>query len=251
MSPLINTPPDAAMAKKRKSFILYTDNRKQVDMLSDEEAGRIFKALLAYVDEGKGLEKGSRLLKVVFEGFKAQIDRNAEKYSEICKKRSENIKKRWDKAKQAENTNEYKCIQMNTSVTDSDSDSDSEFSNENINNKEKNKKKNACAKDFDKANYKKPTEAESKVFFALLKAFNDALTENGSQIAHVRMLSPSRVEALRMILIDYTQPQIIRGFGNAARSPYLNGKTRDRRRPADFDWIVQYDNFTKIFEGGV
>lgn len=251
------------MAKKedkKKSFIMYTDNREQIEMLSDEEAGRIFKALLAYVDEGKVIDKGSRLVKVVFQGFKAQIDRDKEKYEKVRALRIKASNDYWNKKKaKNEDTKETKSNQMVSNDTKWNQKesvnvnvSDSGLSKDNINNNiEKNKKKNACAKDFDLANYKQPTEAESKVLFAILKAFNDALTENGSQIAHVRMLSPSRVEALRMLLIDYTQPQIIRGFGNAARSPYLNGKTRDRRRPADFDWIVQYDNFTKIFEGGV
>ena len=33
------------MSEKKKSFILYNDYRKHIGMLSDEDAGRLFKAI--------------------------------------------------------------------------------------------------------------------------------------------------------------------------------------------------------------
>lgn len=234
----------------KDSFILYTKQYKAIKDLTLSQKGRLLDALFQYSIDGQTPTFKDEVVRVSFDFMRIQIDLDVDKYAAKCQRNKEIAMERERKRKEHGRTRTYTDVHERT-PNDNDNDNDNDNSKELINNTQKKEEKNACAKDFDKANYKKPTEAESKEFFALLKAFNDALTENGSQIAHVRMLSPSRVEALRMLLIDYTQPQIVRGFGNAARSPYLNGKTRDRRRPADFDWIVQYDNFTKIFEGGV
>ena len=102
-------------------------------MLSDEEAGLLFKAIFRYADSGEVIETDNRVLTVAFEVFKTQLDRDTERYDKICKKRTAAINKRWKEYKSGqniqENTNEYKCIQMNTNRTHSDSDSDSDSDN--------------------------------------------------------------------------------------------------------------------------
>lgn len=118
------------MAKK-KAFILYNDYIKHIGKLSDEEAGKLFKAIFDYVNEGK-LPDLDGMAAMAFSFIANQLDTDLQKYEETCKKRSENIKKRWEKAnasqKAAENTsdtkdtNEYNCIFCNTNDTDNDID---------------------------------------------------------------------------------------------------------------------------------
>lgn len=126
------------MAKK-KSFILYNDYIKHIGKLSDEEAGKLFKAIFDYVNEGK-LPDLDGMAAMAFSFIANQLDTDLQKYEETCKKRSENIKKRWEKAnasqKAAENTsdtkdtNEYNCIFCNTNDTDNDIDSDIDIEND-------------------------------------------------------------------------------------------------------------------------
>lgn len=101
--------------KKLKTFLLYAEASSQVDLLNDEEAGQLFKALFHYVADGTELVTPNRVLAMTFSVFKAQIDRGAEKYEETCQKRKEAINKRWERYKSIQmNTNEYKCIEENT-----------------------------------------------------------------------------------------------------------------------------------------
>lgn len=100
---------------KLKTFLLYAEAAPQIDLLSDEEAGQLFKALFHYVADGDELVTNNRVLAMTFSVFKAQIDRGAEKYEETCRKRTEAINKRWEKYRSIqENTNEYNSIEKNT-----------------------------------------------------------------------------------------------------------------------------------------
>ena len=40
------------MQKDANTILLFTDQRAAIDYLSDEDAGQLFKAILAYADEG-------------------------------------------------------------------------------------------------------------------------------------------------------------------------------------------------------
>lgn len=80
------------MAKK-KSFILFTDRKKEIDMLSDAECGILFKAIFQYIDTGEKLETDNLTLRVLFSFLVSQIDENMEKWETTCKKRSEAGKK--------------------------------------------------------------------------------------------------------------------------------------------------------------
>lgn len=100
---------------KLKTFLLYAEAAPQIDLLSDEEAGQLFKALFHYVADGEELVTNNRVLAMTFAVFKAQIDRGAEKYEETCRKRTEAINKRWERYRSIqENTNEYNSIEKNT-----------------------------------------------------------------------------------------------------------------------------------------
>ena len=107
------------MAKK-KSFILYADYIKHISKLTDEEAGRLFKAIFDYVNSGETPNLDG-MAAMAFSFISNQLDNDLQKYEEICKKRAENIKKRWDKARENTKENSNFC---NTNDTDNDIDSD-------------------------------------------------------------------------------------------------------------------------------
>lgn len=124
---------------KKKSFILYAEYIRQVQILSDEDAGKLFKAILEYVNT-KELPTLDGMAAMAFSFIANQLDGDLQRYNEVCQKRAENIKKRWakdsdntskpvvsDKEDIHLNTNEYKCIQNDTNAykkiqMDSDTD---------------------------------------------------------------------------------------------------------------------------------
>ena len=102
----------------KKSFVLFTDRKKEIDMLSDAQCGVLFKAILRYADTGERLESEDLVVQVLFSVFTAQIDSCNEKWAAIKKKRSEAGKKgmesRWGKPKQTI-TNDNNVIGVITS----------------------------------------------------------------------------------------------------------------------------------------
>ena len=62
---------------KKKSFVLHIDSLDVLDDLSDEQAGKLFKAIKAY-QKNDGMEVDS-LVKIAFSPFKNQFTRDDEK----------------------------------------------------------------------------------------------------------------------------------------------------------------------------
>ena len=115
---------------KKKSFLLFEDSAPQIELLSDEEAGVLFKAIFRYVIDGEDLDTDNRVLAVAFAVFKTQIDRGQEKYDSICKKRADAANKKWERYKSMQmDANGCNCIQKDAndaSKGNSDSGSDSQ-----------------------------------------------------------------------------------------------------------------------------
>ena len=100
----------------KDSFILYNKYQEVFDELSDEEAGKLIKAILEY--SNTGICKLDGVLKAVFTSIKQDIDYNNKKYEEKCEKNRENVAKRWGKNSNTEDTNEQKEDTKNTTVYD-------------------------------------------------------------------------------------------------------------------------------------
>ncbi|AZB01260.1 hypothetical protein EG359_17300 [Chryseobacterium joostei] len=78
------------MAENKKSFVAYCDWENQLNLLSDDEAGKLFRHLLAYVnDKNPQFSDEERVLKMAFEPIRLQLKRDLDKYEEVKKKRSE------------------------------------------------------------------------------------------------------------------------------------------------------------------
>ncbi len=102
----------------KKSFVMYTNNGKQFSMLSDEQAGKLIKAIFKYAESGTEPDiTDDGMVAIAFSFIKEQLDINAEKWEETCRKRSEAGKKGGrppkanafsgfeEKAKKADNVN--------------------------------------------------------------------------------------------------------------------------------------------------
>jgi len=114
------------MAENKKSFLLYCDLLHTVKKLNDEQAGKLFKHVLEYVND-LNPETEDILLQVCFEPIRQSLKRDLQKYEQIREKKREAGKKgatkRWQNiapAKSAKN----KMANIAVSVSDSVSVSD-------------------------------------------------------------------------------------------------------------------------------
>lgn len=76
---------------KIESIVIHTDIKDKLQWLSDEEAGKLFKAIVAYAENGTILSPDAdRALGLVFLFVKDQIDRDYERYQARAKANREN-----------------------------------------------------------------------------------------------------------------------------------------------------------------
>lgn len=159
---------------KKNSFVLHKDSLSILTKLSDEQAGKLFKAIFEY--QTQDILPTDNLISIIFESFLNQFKRDVISYEKVCDRNRANIAKRWNKKipNDTKNTTGKSGIPNDTKNTDSDSDSDSDiFSNENIN-ISSNEDISLCKKDLQnvlekKLNRKLNTKTWAKDFAGLLK----------------------------------------------------------------------------------
>lgn len=79
------------MAQGKKSFILYTDIIHTVNSLTNDEAGKLFKHILDYVND-KNPQTDDRILQLAFEPIKQALKRDLNKWIDAAPVRSERAK---------------------------------------------------------------------------------------------------------------------------------------------------------------
>ena len=110
----------------KNSFVLYKMWSPMIAAMTDNDAGRILKAVYAYQVSGESLPDGDPLYPV-FAMIRQQFQQDDQRYEETCKRNRENVNKRWNRNDGIQNdTTVYDRIRTNTNYTDSDSDSDSD-----------------------------------------------------------------------------------------------------------------------------
>ena len=82
--------------KNKKSFILYSDQIEMINELSDEQAGSLLKYIYLY-STGITPKISDPTVKIAFMSIKVSLDRDTEKYKQVCEKNRESINKRWNK----------------------------------------------------------------------------------------------------------------------------------------------------------
>jgi hypothetical protein len=104
------------MAENKKSVLLYCDILHTVKDLSDEEAGRLFKHYLLYINDFNP-EPIDRLTGLLFEPIKQNLKRDLKKWEDKSLKNKENALLRW-------NANASERIERNANYADKDKDKD-------------------------------------------------------------------------------------------------------------------------------
>lgn len=118
------------MAKDKKSFLLYCDVHHTVKKLSDEQAGKLFKHVLSYVND-ENPDTDDIIIQIAFEPIKQQLKRDLKRYESVCQRNKTNIEKRWadrkDDTKNTTGINGIPEIPNDTKNTDNDIDTDTDI----------------------------------------------------------------------------------------------------------------------------
>lgn len=72
----------------KNSFLLYTEQRAIFNKLSDEQAGKLIKAIYEYVETGQ-IKEIDEMTNIIITPFITVLDKNDKKYEEVRKKRAE------------------------------------------------------------------------------------------------------------------------------------------------------------------
>lgn len=211
------------MAKK-KSFVLYFDCKKQIDMLSDEQAGKLFKALFDFAESDEIPEFSDGMLTMAFSFISAQIERDSVKYEERCEKNRQIALEREKRKRERFNTNVNECKQTNTNNTDTDNDTDNDNGNE--------KKK---------ADKSAPSPSQ-------IAEIVDLYHKICTSYSKVTVISDTRKRALKTLMKKFSVEQIKTVFETAEKSDFLKG-INNRNWKANFDWFIKESNFVKVLDG--
>ena len=98
--------------------MLLASDRKMVDLLSDEEAGQLFKAIYAYYCDGKVFDTESRVLQLAFGRLKEVIDSHNESYTARCQRNKEIAEERERKKREQKDTNVHERERTYTNVNE-------------------------------------------------------------------------------------------------------------------------------------
>ena len=118
----------------KDSFILYQEHEEIFNELTNEEAGKLIKAIFEYERTGQ-IQELDKSLKIALIPIKNTLDKNREKYEKVVERNKQNIQKRWNK-QDTKNTTGKNGIPKNTKNTDNDNDNDNDII---INNNKKEK----------------------------------------------------------------------------------------------------------------
>lgn len=142
------------------TFIFYDIDLVSIQYLTDEQAGRLIKAISYSRIQGKEPDfSDDAALKILFYQISEHISINEKKYKEKCKKNSESAKKRWEKEKsktaekQCDGIGSYtnECLYDTDTETDTYTDTYTDTDNDTdaCGAKKENKRKNYYSKKND------------------------------------------------------------------------------------------------------
>ena len=209
----------------KKSFVIYISNKEQFDIMTNEQAGELIKALFAFASGEEPKDFSDGMIKMAFSFISSQISRDLTKYEDICKRRSEYAKGSISKLKHKdESISKHKH-------TDNENDNENDNEINYIGDTEETDKQFPAT--HQKTDYKKIIE----MYHSTCKSF-----------PQVTALSKKRKESIAARLRNYTLEQIQVVFEKAEQSSFLKGNN-DRNWSASFDWIMTDSNFVKILDG--
>ena len=227
------------------SFILYNGYIEQVDKLSDEQAGILFKTILRY-QNGKELPELDAVTEMLFSFIRQNIDINSRKYQDKCKQAKEAAKKRWEDYKKLKESNLVNDMRTHTDAYGRIADG---MHNDN---------------DTDTYSYT-DTDTGTDTYSDAITVTEDSITAVNStedmsfQIMELyNELCPSlpkcsgktdkRISSINsLIKKGYSFDDFRKLFNMVEQSDFLSGRKSDFH--CGIDWLINEDNMVKVLEG--
>lgn len=239
------------------SIVLYYSHYLAISHLTDKEKGRLLDAIFTYASGGTPNfgSSDSEGLKMAFSFIRIQMDIDKKKYNERCERNKANARKRWQRldatasgGSHSDNDNDIN----NENENEYEKDNDNENDNGNYptnNNKKNNKKTEEKSKENGGVKY---TEEQRRKLLEFMNAFNSIMTSvEDCRIKPIKVLQRygfSRCEDVAKILGSFSKTQYEETLQYIAKNDYLNGRTKELKRAADFDWIIKMKNWIKAYE---
>ena len=208
------------MAKDKKGFILYADQKALFDQLPDEKAGELIKFIFSYVNDENPITE-DLIIKLAFTPIQQQLKRDLKKYEETKEKRSEAGKaganKRWQNI-----ANDSKRISSITKIADN--------VNDNVNVKDKD------------INILVPFQERVSKF---LLWFNTEFIKHGKHEAKFKVLNNQTEKNLKKLLDKYSAEEWNTAFENM-----INNSWVIETKNATPDHFLRLANFEKYLNQG-
>ena len=237
----------------KETFILYTSYKDAIMVLSDEQAGRLLKAIFEYATTGIKQEIDDTAVKFAYMLIVSQIESSNKQYEKKCERNRENAAKRWQ-AMATDNMQTQKedtsaCDGMRTDATVCDgmrTDAYDRYDRYDRKNKEEDNKKkdepSLCAG---------AQSSSSSDYSLVVEYWNNAVKEHGSAMRPLRGLTENRKAAIRARLREHKQEgmaAIRQMIDKAVVSDFLNGRN-SRNAIFTFDRLMSPSMFQKTLEG--
>lgn len=242
----------------KQSFVLYTVQYKAIAELRPEQKGLLFDSLFRYAMDGNEPPIDDEAVRIAFNFMRVQMDMDGKKYEAICEKRRVLALDREKRKREQKATNDHKRPQTTTSVvkkpqattnsTDNDNVNENVNDNDNVN---ENEETNVSILEEKKEKKESLADEWEKFFVKCLEFYNNMIGYYGSSMKKVKTITPVRRERLKVIFQTYKKEDYRTAIVNATQSKFCNGKTRERNRPVDFNWLIEFENFTKAFENAL
>lgn len=248
------------------SFILYTSYYAIIEGLTDEQLGKLMRAIFIYARDGEVINL-EPTLRMAFAFIKDDMERNQAKYNEKREKLRANAQKRWQKKQldanaeepQQKHTKAYKSMQLDANAEialHNDNVYDNEYVNDNVydNDVSKETDNNIPSKEglsISENPKVDPAKRCAKIDFAAIKEYwNTKHDQSGSVMRRLTLMSDQRKGNVRSRIMEYggDVQMVYKAIDKAMASDFMNGKN-GKGWVASFDWMMCPSNFPKVLEG--
>lgn len=235
------------------SFILYTSYYAIIEGLTDEQLGKLTRAIFLYARDGE-IVNLEPVVRMAFAFIKDNIERNQDKYQAKCEKNRqialERERKKREAREKAGNTNVHeraRTCENNTNVHErSPYDNDNDVSKETDNNIPS--KEGLSISENPKVD---PAKRCAKIDFSAIKEYwNTKHDQSGSVMRRLTLMSDQRKCNVRSRIREYggDVQMVYKAIDKAMASDFMNGKN-GKGWVASFDWMMCPSNFPKVLEG--
>lgn len=230
-------------------FMLHAAQAQLIDAMTDEQAGKLIKALCKeHLQEKQNFDGMDAMTKAIYSVISEQMQREAEAYARKCETNKRNIEKRYEKLR--ETTNVYDGIQTYTNV---DKEKEKEKEKENEKDKESEKETVKETSSFTDSLEEETSSSSSKcITDRFSKTFLDEVVTKWNELPIPKIAKihrgMTRYGLLQGRVKQYGEDAVIAAIDNIGRSSFLQGQNK-RGWQISFDWFVKPNNFTKVLEG--